>query len=87
MTAALQCANADGWCGWAIPARPGKMVGASAVIVKADSSSSTGVNCFPYHRNLLSYNTPDNTPVVRAVSFLFHCGWHSSAQVYHWQKT
>ncbi|CAL8468983.1 g8524 [Coccomyxa elongata] len=48
MTAALQCANPDGWCGWAIPAQPGRMVGASAVIVKACTNCSTGATADKY---------------------------------------
>lgn len=35
-------APSDGWVGWGIPAQAGRMVGTSAVIVKSNSTSSTG---------------------------------------------
>ncbi|CAL8468982.1 g8523 [Coccomyxa elongata] len=48
MKAALQCANPNGWCGWGLPTSPGKMVGASAVIVKACPSCPTGASADNY---------------------------------------
>lgn len=41
MQAALQCTG-DGWCGWGLPVTPGKMVGASAVIVKTCPTCPSG---------------------------------------------
>ena len=43
MTGALTCANGGGWCGWGVPSTPGRMVGASAIIVKTCNSCPTGV--------------------------------------------
>ncbi|BDA43017.1 probable cytochrome b561 and DOMON domain-containing protein At3g61 at C-terminar half [Coccomyxa sp. Obi] len=48
MKAALQCANPNGWCGWGLPTSPGKMIGASAVIVKACPSCPTGASADNY---------------------------------------
>ena len=39
----LQCGDsAAGWCAWGVPRVPGRMVGASVVVVRSDPSSPTG---------------------------------------------
>jgi hypothetical protein len=41
--ALLQCAGAGaGWCAWGVPASPGRMVGASVVVLRACPSCATG---------------------------------------------
>ena len=39
----LACGDgAAGWCAWGVPRTPGRMVGASVLVLRADPSSPTG---------------------------------------------